>query len=493
VGTRTDFLVERNKTMFKFSLIVWVATIGFNIIQEEEWMEIFIILGMGVGVFPFVYYATFRLQRFQRMVMYIIMTAAYGIVGTLIYVNPAFETLLFLFLITLMSIVYQQISVALYAGIVTILLLAAVYLYRLEEVYEVMDPLKITFYLMFVLVGMTIFIYYQIYYSNNLLEKNKETLDKTNQQKNDYELVLNETKQSVKAMDEFTDSVQNQMKDITTLIQEMNDKYRVIVNEIATQTENTNDIHEEMGSLIHEVDRVTAESTTLKSISDNMQEMSGNAIFDLKALVSELKSADQSVDSSYKTVINVESKMKEISTFLTFIHDISERTNLLALNASIEASREGSSGKGFKVVAEEVRKLADQSRSSTSTISSIIQELLKEIKRAVQGIKKGEQAMTSCGEQMDRVEKTVVSLSEKTKIVNDQAMKVNDRMLHSKGTIEKMNEKITYVRRGSDKIDQSSREIVQSLDYHHQELNKVMKELILLNEKMKGLKALVRE
>ena len=91
---------------------------------------------------------------------------------------------------------------------------------------------------------------------------------------------------------------------------------------------------------------------------------------------------EQSAHQTEESIASLEAGMKEVSEFATTIAGITSQTNLLALNASIEAARAGEMGKGFSVVAEEVRVLADSSKQASDAISGIIQKifsLLKEV------------------------------------------------------------------------------------------------------------------
>ena len=99
-----------------------------------------------------------------------------------------------------------------------------------------------------------------------------------------------------------------------------------------------------------------------------------------------MRSIKDGVDQALTSVAELESGSRQIEEILSVINDIADQTNLLALNAAIEAARAGEAGKGFAVVADEVRRLAERSTQSTSEIAAIIEGLGQSINQTVHAV-----------------------------------------------------------------------------------------------------------
>jgi methyl-accepting chemotaxis protein len=197
----------------------------------------------------------------------------------------------------------------------------------------------------------------------------------------------------------------------------------------------------------------------------------------VQSTIDEMNRIKQVVGEGATNVLNLGAKAKQIDEIVVVINDIASQTNLLALNAAIEAARAGDAGRGFEVVAEEVRKLAEKSAESTKEIAAMIKEIQSETKAAIEKM----------GEVDNEVEKGVVVADQTGLLLGQIVSKMAElkMLIHSIATSTKeqamatedmarQTETITHnVEENSRAIDSSTRAITE-IARVAQELNRIV-------------------
>jgi methyl-accepting chemotaxis protein len=186
---------------------------------------------------------------------------------------------------------------------------------------------------------------------------------------------------------------------------------------------------------------VNKDGESLKNASGIVLEISNNGKKQMQQSVDQMNTINELVLSSVNKVRGLDERTGDITSLVQVIEEIAERTNLLALNASIEAARAGESGKGFGVVASEVRKLAEQSANSVNEISEIITNIQKESKETVKVLQGGYK-------QVEEGSKVISSTHETFDNINDAVTVMADR-------IQNVANRIVEIANSSDKISSS--------------------------------------
>ena len=198
------------------------------------------------------------------------------------------------------------------------------------------------------------------------------------------------------------------------------------------QSDTVNDLQRiimDMRSKMHELH---GSADMMGDAARQSQENAMNGKKTVAYAVEQIQNIASQVNASAEVVGTLGKRSEEISSIVEAISQIADQTNLLALNAAIEAARAGEAGRGFAVVADEVRKLAEQSAASAGSIASLVQSIQKDTASAVASIAKGNESVKEGSD-------SIVATGEAFRSIEDQVESLNRNIQESIRCIEAVN------------------------------------------------------
>jgi len=240
--------------------------------------------------------------------------------------------------------------------------------------------------------------------------------------------IVNNSQQLAASAEELTasaDAVSASTEQMASSVQQVSVGLKQKLNGVEATAESAKQVSMHMDKIITDIQKVTEGSlkTSEKAaVGDNV----------VKKAIDQMQSVGAKVTEASNVVNNLGGKSDEIGQIVSLITNIASQTNLLALNAAIEAARAGEQGRGFAVVADEVRKLAEQSSDAAGKIRGLVDEIQQETSNAVQTMYAGSNSVNdgilmvnSAGEAFKDILQGVNDFSLLTKAVADVVREVS--------------------------------------------------------------------
>ncbi|WP_141603657.1 methyl-accepting chemotaxis protein [Terrilactibacillus laevilacticus] len=205
------------------------------------------------------------------------------------------------------------------------------------------------------------------------------------------------------------------------------------IQEVATGTETQSgrieESTEEMSKAASHLEAITQSTLDLTSTSENAAKEIEKGDKTLHLTFDQMKTIQRTIQHLAETVEMMTEQSGKISEIVNYIDDISNQTHLLSLNAAIEAARAGEEGKGFGVVAAEIRKLAEQSSAATDRVRDVVTTIITETDDVSKSMKEGVQEVDKG---LDAVNNSLIAFNEIeafTNAVNEQIGNVSEKVL----------------------------------------------------------------
>ncbi|NWO03324.1 UNVERIFIED_ORG: methyl-accepting chemotaxis sensory transducer [Idiomarina abyssalis] len=239
------------------------------------------------------------------------------------------------------------------------------------------------------------------------------------------------------------------------------DEQRRQIEQVATATQEMNSTASEMADgaeqALREIQHSDDEAKRVRQISDKNRAT-------IEGLASEIKGASEVIDQ-------LSENSKNIGGILDVIRGIADQTNLLALNAAIEAARAGEQGRGFAVVADEVRTLASRTQESTEEIQDMIENLQNDSQRAVTVMNKGREQAELSVQQSDEAAQALQSITESVHQASDSSNHIANAAKEQSSTAQDISERLESIvsiaeqtASGSKQTAQASNEVAKLAD-----------------------------
>jgi methyl-accepting chemotaxis protein len=254
----------------------------------------------------------------------------------------------------------------------------------------------------------------------------------------------------------------------------------------------TEDISKNTKEIVNNMDNIKEEISSLVQTADETSSLATDGRSKMNDMITQIKVIKNKVDYSASIIETLQKTSDEIGNIVEIIDTIASQTNLLALNASIEAARAGEAGRGFSVVAEEVRKLAEETMESSNSIKKLIQNTQQNAKTALASIEEGSSETQKGTINVQNVDNALTEILAAFELTKDKLSVVTKNVLHSNKITENLAISSENITRVSEETAAATEEVAASIQEQSTTIDEMSSSIKQLREMAKDLQSSIK-
>lgn len=416
----SDTLQRRNKLLVTIIWMMLLLGMVVDILTGAPLKSIIVLAIVGTITCGVATIMTFK-RWYPQYVMYVIPTIISILTLLLIVTGPIITTYFLVFVNLAIMTLYSNFRALAFSTLlgvgITIYLFVSPYN---EEMFGNNDPITIMLYLTLIAAPLLA----AMKFSERLQSEARSQRELAVSEKNHTEKIIDQISSSLRVLNDFNSNLKHNVTSTSLISQEVTTAFSEVTSSIETQTSSIAEISDSVRNVEQTVASLANRSTEMRTLSGNSVRLTQSGSMEAERLSQKIDHVHQSIDLSVTLMNELNEQSQRIGDIVTTITHISSQTNLLALNAAIEAARAGEHGKGFAVVSNEIRKLAESSRRSTEQIGEILESIRIKTDRATEQIILGQQSIVESRDVTKHVTEVMKSLSVDSKKVEEQSSQV---------------------------------------------------------------------